>query len=131
MKCSLLLATSLLIVHAQGAVMLVSARASLSPQTAAPPPANRATSRIMVTVPHEKAELIVDGRTIAGSGLSRTFETPPLTANRTYRYEVVARWRPNGYTTLTRRRMVPFRAGDRVLVDLTADDPSDRVRVEC
>jgi hypothetical protein len=26
--------------------------------------------------------------------------------------------------------MIPFRAGDRVLVDLTADDPSDRVRVE-
>lgn len=130
MKCSLLLAISLLIFNAQGAVMLVSSPAPLSTQRASPPPANRATSRIVVTVPHEKAELIVEGRTIAGSGLSRTFETPPLTADRTYRYVVVARWRPNGYTTLTRRRMIPFRAGDRVLVDLATDDPSDRVRVE-
>ena len=36
---------------------------------------------------------------------------------------------PNSYTWMTRTKTVSFRAGERVVVDLAAEDPSDRVRV--
>jgi uncharacterized protein (TIGR03000 family) len=82
-----------------------------------------------VTVPHVDAELTVDGKTVPGSGLVREYETPPLERGVAYKYSVVAKWQPNTYTTLTRTTEVAFRAGERIAVDLTVDDPADRVRV--
>ena len=87
------------------------------------------TSRIAVTVPHTEAELVVEGRPVPGSGLSREVETPPLKAGVTYKYSVEATWKPNAYTTMTRTKTVSFRAGQRIAADLTVDDPADRVRV--
>ena len=87
------------------------------------------TSRMTVTVPHLDAELIVEGRTIAGSGLSRDAETPPLQGGVIYKYSVAARWQPNPYTTMTRTKTVSFRGGEPIAVDLTVEDPADRVRV--
>jgi uncharacterized protein (TIGR03000 family) len=69
------------------------------------------------------------GEAIAGKGASRSFETAPLEAGSTQRYTFVATWAPNGYTTITRTKTVSFRAGERVAVDLTADDPHDRARI--
>ena len=83
-----------------------------------------------MTVPHDQTELVVQGKTIPGSGTSRNFETPPLESDITYRYTFTATWQPNAYTTMTRSKTVSFRAGERVAVDLTVDDPSDRVRVQ-
>ena len=91
--------------------------------------AARVTSRMSVTLPQDDAELVIEGQQVPGSGTSRDFETPPLVAGTTQRYTVVATWRPNTYTTMTRQKSVPFRAGDHVVVDLTIDDPNDRVRV--
>jgi uncharacterized protein (TIGR03000 family) len=88
----------------------------------------RLTSRIFVTVPAEDAELVVNGEAIGGATASRTFETTPLGAG-TYQYTFTVTWRPNTYTTMTRSKTVAFRAGESVIVDLTADDPADRVRV--
>jgi uncharacterized protein (TIGR03000 family) len=87
------------------------------------------TSRVTVTVPDAEAELAVDGKVIQGKGTSRTFVTAPLEARTTYRYTFTATWHPNGYTTITRSKTVAFRAGERVVVDLTREDPADRVRV--
>ena len=87
------------------------------------------TSRMTVTVPHLDAELMVEGRTIDGSGLSREAETPPLQRGVIYKYSVAARWQPNPYTTMTRTKTVSFRGGDPIAVDLTVEDPADRVRV--
>jgi uncharacterized protein (TIGR03000 family) len=87
------------------------------------------TSRITVTLPDAQAELVVEGKTIQGEGTSRTFETAALAAGITYRYNFAATWNPNGYTTITRTKTVSFRAGERVAVDLTREDPNDRVRV--
>lgn len=87
------------------------------------------TSPMSVTMPHAEAELVVDGRTIPGTGLSRTFETPPLQRGVTYQYNVSVKWQPNSYTSMTRTKTVSFRAGDRIVVDLTVEDPADRVRV--
>jgi uncharacterized protein (TIGR03000 family) len=86
-------------------------------------------SRVTVTVPHDETELVVEGKTIPGAGTTRRFETPPLDAGTTYRYTFAATWRPNGYTTITRRKTVSFRAGERVVVDLTVGG-DDRVRVQ-
>ena len=89
----------------------------------------RVTSRMAVTMPHVDAELVVDGRSIPGSGLSREAETPPLERGVTYKYSVTAKWQPNTYTTMTRTKTVSFRAGEPIAVDLTVEDPADRVRV--
>ena len=88
----------------------------------------RLTSRIVVTVPADDAELVVNGEAIAREGASRTFDTAPLDAG-THQYTFTVTWRPNTYTTMTRSKTVAFRGGETVRVDLTVDDPADRVRV--
>jgi uncharacterized protein (TIGR03000 family) len=93
-------------------------------------PAPAASSTVLtVTVPAADAELEIDGQVVSGAGISRTFEAPPLPVDRLYRYTVVAKWRPNTYTDMSRAKVVTFRAGERVHLDLTIDDPSDRVVV--
>jgi uncharacterized protein (TIGR03000 family) len=88
----------------------------------------RLVTRIVVTVPAEDAELVVNGETIEGVAASRTIETAPLPEG-THEYTFTVTWRPNTYTTMTRSKTVTFRAGEPVIVDLTVDDPGDRVRV--
>ncbi len=114
------------------ALLLLSSLTWATPQPAAVQQPQSATaqrsSRISVTVPHEGAELVVEGKTIPGKGPSRNFDTVPLAAG-THQYTFTVTWDPNTYTTMTRTRTVSFRAGDRVTVDLARDDPSDRVRV--
>jgi uncharacterized protein (TIGR03000 family) len=87
------------------------------------------TSRFSVTLPNDETELFVEGAVIQGTGTARTFQTNRLERGRTYRYTLIATWQPNTYTKMTRRKVVSFRAGDRVDVDLTVDDPNDRVKV--
>ena len=87
------------------------------------------TSRITVTLPQADAELTVDGKPVTVTGAMRTFETPPLNAGSTHKYSFSVSWRPNSYTTMTRTRTVTFRAGARLTLDLSVDDPKDRVRV--
>jgi uncharacterized protein (TIGR03000 family) len=111
---------------AQTAAALDRAPARLSAQAAA---TRSITSQITVTVPHVETELVVDGETIPGAGMSRVFETDPLETGITYRYTFTATWQPNTYTTITRSKTVAFRAGERLDVDLTVDDPNDRARV--
>jgi uncharacterized protein (TIGR03000 family) len=87
-------------------------------------------STLTITVPSDAAELAIDGQAIAGSGPSRTFETPPLDRGTTNRYTIAVKWQPNTYTTMTRSKTVAVRAGEPLAVDLTVHDPSDRVRVQ-
>ena len=86
-------------------------------------------SRLSVTMPHVDAELIVEGQTVPGSGLAREAETPPLQPGVIYTYSVAVKWQPNTYTAMTRAKTVTFRAGEPIVIDLTVDDPGDRVRV--
>ncbi|HYU79292.1 MAG TPA: TIGR03000 domain-containing protein [Vicinamibacterales bacterium] len=109
------------------ALVLFGAQAAAA-QTPAPA-AVQLASRITVAVPNEQTDLVVDGKPVPGVGYSRSFETPPLEPGATYRYTFTATWQPNTYTTMTRSRLVSFRAGDRIVVDLTTSDPADRVRV--
>jgi len=90
-----------------------------------------ATSRTLLamTVPSADSEVEIDGTVIPGTGLSRTYETAPLAVDRTYQYKVTAKWQPNTYTNMSRTKVVTFRPGERVTIDLSIDDPSDRVVV--
>ena len=99
-----------------------------APQAAAAA-AKQVTSQFSVTLPQEDAELLMDERIVNGTGSHRTFVSPPLHPGDTYTYTFTAKWAPNTYTNMTRTRKVSFRAGDRVTLDLSVDDPTDRVRV--
>lgn len=103
-----------------------------APQTAVPsgPSAElRLTSRVVVALPADDTELAVDGVAITGSGSAREFDTAPLDEGREHRLTFTATWMPNSYTTMTRSKTVPVRAGERVTVDLSVEAPDDRVRV--
>ena len=89
---------------------------------------SRLTSTVTVTVPHDYAALTVNGEVIKGEGATRTFETAPLAAG-THQYTFTVAWDPNTYTKMTRTKTVTLRAGEPARVDLTIDDPTDRVRV--
>jgi uncharacterized protein (TIGR03000 family) len=89
----------------------------------------RVTSRLTVTVPQNDASLSVDGQPIDGEGATRTFDSPAQVRGANARHTLTATWMPNTYTTMTRTRTVSFRAGDAVTVDLSREDPTDRVRV--
>src|SRR5687767_12413326 len=92
-------------------------------------PASIVTTLVTIAVPTHDTELEIDGMPIAGTGLSRTFVTPPLAIGRTYQYKVTAKWAPNSYTNMTRTKVVSVRPGERLKIDLSIDDPSDRVIV--
>ena len=89
----------------------------------------RVVSRVTVTLPDADAELELDGKLVPGTGTTRTFETPGLPRTGTQRAALTVRWKPNTYTNMTRTKTVSFRAGDAVTVDLSREDPGDRVRV--
>jgi uncharacterized protein (TIGR03000 family) len=82
-----------------------------------------------VTLPHDEAELSIEGKVMPGSSSFRTFETGPLENGRTYRYTFTAKWQPNTYTSITRNKVVLFRGGESLAVNLSVDDPNDRVNV--
>jgi len=124
-----LLGTLLLAISGPGPVTAELSAFNTTRQDAAPAAPARVTSRMSVTVPATSAELVVDGRPIAGFGLLREVETPPLERGVAYKYSIAATWMPNSYTTMTRTKSVSFRAGEPISVDLTVEDPADRVRV--
>lgn len=109
-------------------VLLLLSATCLHGSVQAPAAANL-TTQLTITVPTDDTTLEFDGKAIPGTGKSRTFETPPLAIDRSYQYKVIAKWAPNSYTNLTRTKIVSLRAGDRLKIDLSIDDPADRVVV--
>ena len=107
-------------------VILTAAAQQLSAQSTA---VSTASSQVTITVPQSDAELFIDGKQVPGEDVMRTFETTPLPQGAAGKIIVTTTWEPNTYTTMTRTRTVAFRAGEPVTVDLTRDDPTDRVRV--
>lgn len=80
-------------------------------------------------VPHDDTVLSLDGRAITGMGPTREVETPPLGPRERRSFTLSASWNPNTYTTMTRTKVVSLGAGEQLAVDLTREDPGDRVRV--
>jgi uncharacterized protein (TIGR03000 family) len=125
MKQVLLLAGAIAWLGGQAAT----AQPPAAPRLGSAQAATQLSTRFTVVVPNEQTELAVEGQPIPGTGPSRVFDSPPLEIGSTYHYALTATWQPNGYTTMTRTRTVPFRPGERMSVDLTVSDPTDRVRV--
>lgn len=110
---------------------LLLALATVAPEVRQPPAATTANAPaiLTITVPGYATRIELDGRAIEGAGSFRSYVTPPLTPGRTYQYRLVAKWDANSYTKMTRTKIITVKAGDKLTVDLTADDPSDRVSV--
>jgi uncharacterized protein (TIGR03000 family) len=120
----------ILVVHAWlgGVAPLAPPAAAASARQAAPAPEPKQRSLFAVTVPAENAELQVNGAAVRGEGALRTFETAPLDAG-SHEFTLTVTWAPNAYTQMTRTKTVTIRGGAATRVDLSVDDPSDRVRV--
>lgn len=88
-------------------------------------PARRAGSRqaelSVYNIPVE-AEILFDGEAMTQKGHSRRYLTPPLEDGKSYRYEIVARWRENG-KEIKRSRQANVTSGDRVEVDFLEKQP--------
>jgi uncharacterized protein (TIGR03000 family) len=102
------------------------AEAAVAPQSSA---VSGVTTTVTVTVPAEDAELTVDGKSIPGTGTSRRVEAAAAANGPSQEHTFTVQWRPNSYTVMTRTKAVSARPGEPLHVDLTIDDPADRVRV--
>ena len=117
------------IVAVCGAGLVATTSVGAAAQAKPTPAAAQVRSKLTITVPNEDAILTIDGRSVPGNGFTRTYETPPLTPGTSYGYTIIIEWAPNNYTTLTRSKIVSFKAGEPVAVDLTNAEPTDRVKV--
>jgi uncharacterized protein (TIGR03000 family) len=91
--------------------------------------ASGVTTRINVVMPQDDAELLVDGRQVPGAGGTRNIESPALRKGTRSKMTIAVQWKPNGYTEMTRTKVIQFTAGEVATADLSVDDPNDRVKV--
>src|SRR5262249_21396091 len=82
----------------------------------------REPATLRVRMPHANAQLTIEGKPTAETGLVRTFKSPPLDPGSNYTYTLVAVWQPNNYTTITRTREIQIKAGQTVDVDMETLD---------
>ena len=76
----------------------------------------------MVKVPSD-AKLKIQGDLTKKTGPDRGFVSPPLEPGKSYEYTLEATFEPNNYTTITRTRTMPVKAGATAEADLRkADD---------
>lgn len=115
------------------APMPLNAQAAPAPvrEQAAPARADQSarTARLTVSVPHPDTVLSLDGRAIIGAGPTREIEAAMPGPGDRRDVILTASWKPNGYTEMTRTKTVTVLAGESLAVDLTRDDPTDRVKV--
>ena len=62
--------------------------------------------------------MFVDGVKTAMTGTDRLYESPPLTGDKEYAYDIVVRWTEGG-ATVERKKTVKGKPGEVVRVDLT------------
>jgi uncharacterized protein (TIGR03000 family) len=91
-------------------------------RTARAQAADKKPVNLRVLLPDAKATLTIDGNKTNATGATRQFVSPPLDPGVNYAYKLVVVWQPNNYTTITRTREVPVRAGQDIEVDLRQED---------
>jgi len=96
-----------------------------SVSTAQDKKAEKAKSKLKITVPQDDAELQIESKATKPTGTVREFETPDLDLGKAYEYTFSVTWRPNNYTVLTRTKSVEFKGGALIEVDLTKADPKN------
>lgn len=89
------------------------------------PATNKAV--LKVTVPNETAELKIDNQVMKTVGKSREFDVVGLDPKKEYEYELIVKFEPNNYTTITRKKTVVFKGSQaEIVADLSKDDPNDK-----
>src|SRR5262245_1266001 len=109
---ALRIAGLMVVIHVLGAFGAVIAQTAVQSRTAT----------IRVLLPSANAQLSIDDVPTRQTGSERVFVSPPLESGRSYTYTVTATWQPNNYTTITRTRKVPVKAGQELQVDLRQTD---------
>lgn len=79
--------------------------------------------QLRVFVPQDNAKVFIDDKLTKQTGDERFFQSPPIEPGYTYRYTVVAKWWPNNYTQIIRKRTIDVRAGQTATLDLREPDP--------
>lgn len=79
------------------------------------------TATVVVRVPTD-ARVWIDDNSTRSTGPERSFETPTLTAGKTYRYDIKARWLQDG-KPVDVTRSVDVRPGERSVVDFLTPNP--------
>jgi uncharacterized protein (TIGR03000 family) len=105
--------------HAGGFYAAPGSYQSFYPPDLADEPALGSTARVTVYVPDPNAELWFNGTRMEEQGTTRSFTTPPLSADQDYHYSVRARWMDNG-RPIDMTRTVPVMAGQQARVDFRA-----------
>jgi uncharacterized protein (TIGR03000 family) len=95
-----------------------SSSADVSTPTA---PATALPGTVVVRVP-AAAQVWFDDSATRSTGTERSFQTPTLTAGKTYRYDVKVRWLQDG-KPVDVTRSVDVRPGERTVVDFLAPNP--------
>jgi uncharacterized protein (TIGR03000 family) len=93
------------------------------------PAAEKKPVNLKVLLPDERVQLTIDGNATRSTGKERTFASPPLEPGVNYSYTLVMVWQPNNYTTITRTKEVPVKAGQDVTVDLRNEDKDNPDKV--
>lgn len=84
------------------------------------------TARLNVRLPDPDAQVWVENSPTQQRGTQREYVSPPLNPNKSYTYEVRARWMENG-KEVQRTKSVPIRANGSATVDFTASGNNSRV----
>ncbi len=74
--------------------------------------------KMVVRVPNDAADLWIEQTETKLRGTERTFESPPLEAGKTYKYEFVAKWTENGVPKAESRSVTGI-AGQTLSIDFT------------
>jgi len=110
-------------------VSLAIAQPPQPPTNPLTPPVTKARSKVRVTVPQDDAELTVETVVTKTKGKVREFDTPEMDAGKRFVYDFAVTWKPNKFTTITRKATRKFTAGDELVVDLTKDEGNDKAVV--
>lgn len=89
------------------------------------PATNKAV--LKVTVPNDTAELKIDNQVMKTVGKAREFDVVGLDPKKEYEYELIVKFEPNNYTTITRKKTVVFKGSQaEIVADLSKDQPDDK-----
>jgi precorrin-6B methylase 2 len=83
---------------------------------------------LKVRVPDEDAIVIVNLRTVEGTGTERRIEIPVPPQDKDF-HTVTAMWEPNDYTRITRTKKVPTNSKGEALIDLTKPVGTEKIQV--
>jgi uncharacterized protein (TIGR03000 family) len=85
-------------------------------------PGKDAKPATVVVKCYDDAELDFDGTKTKQTGAQRRFTTPALEPGKKYYYVVTAKWEPNNYTKITRKRKIYVEPGKETVLDMNKED---------